>query len=255
MRNVIIGDIHGCIDEFKELIAELALKPGDKVTCLGDFLDKGPDPVGCLHFAREQGFASIRGNHEERHLKWRHNTLRETLDPSYTNAMRPFHTEDELRQNGELTPEDLKWMTDLPYYLEVAPGFVAVHGGMLPGLALKDQPTDKIIRARWVDQVTGKPVPTDYEAEDPVPKGSVHWTALYDGLHNVIYGHEAHSLSRPAIDIGLNKARCYGIDTGCVHGGRLTALVLDEGLNVSFVQVQARRKYAEPQWSFPEQSR
>lgn len=250
MKHVIIGDIHGCLDEFQALVEAVALTPGDKVTCLGDFMDKGPDPIGCVRFAREQGFASIKGNHEERHWKWRHNEAREASDPSYKNKMRPFHTKDELRENGELSAEDLKWFAELPYYIEVAPGFVAVHGGLLPGLALKDQPTDKMIRARWVDH-NGKPVPTDYEAASPVPPGSIHWTALYDGLHNVIYGHEAHSLTVPKVDVGVNGARCYGIDTGCVHGGRLTALVLDEMLNVSFVQVPSRREYAKPQWAFP----
>lgn len=252
-RTIIIGDIHGCLDEFKDLVKALELGEDDTVTCLGDFMDKGPDPLGCVHFAREQGFASIKGNHEERHWKWRHNVAREATDPGYKNAMRPFHTDDELRENGELTQADLDWFKSLPYYLEVAPGFIAVHGGLLPGLPLDEQPLDKIVRARWLD-ATGKPINTDYAAKDPVPKGGILWTQLYDGPHNVIYGHEAHSLTVPRVDVGLNGARCYGIDTGCVHGGRLTALVLDEMLNVSFVQVQARRKYAEPQWAFPAHS-
>ncbi len=252
MRHIVIGDIHGCLVEFKELIEAVAPAPGDKVICLGDFLDKGPEPVACLRFAREQGFASIMGNHEERHWKWRRNVTREQREPGYVNAMRPFNTEDELRQNADLSQADLDWIEGLPYYLEFTPGFVAVHGGLLPGLPLDQQPTDKIVRARWVDQVTGKPIPTDYSAKDPVPPGSVHWTSLYDGSYEVIYGHEAHSLTSPRVDVGLNRAHCYGIDTGCVHGGRLTALVVDESQWVSFVQVQSRRKYAEPQWAFPQ---
>lgn len=252
MKYVIIGDIHGCLDEFKELVTAVALSPSDKVVCLGDFMDKGPEPVSCLRFAREQGFSSVKGNHEERHWKWRRNIAREKAEPGYVNAMLPFKSEEELRQNAELSQADLDWIEGLPYYLEFMPGFVAVHGGLLPGLSLDQQPTDKIVRARWVDRATGKPVPTDYNAENPVPPGAIHWTALYDGQHDVIYGHEAHSLTTPKFDVGANRAHCYGIDTGCVHGGRLTALVLNEDLTASFVQVQARRKYAEPQWAFPQ---
>jgi hypothetical protein len=249
MRTILIGDIHGCLDEFQELVAALTLIPEDRVICLGDFMDKGPEPVACLRFARQQGFESIKGNHEERHWKWRRNVARELREPGYVNAMRPFHTEEELRQNGELTPDDLEWIASMPYWIEFVPGFVAVHGGLLPRLPLDQQPLDKIVRARWLDQ-TGKPIPTDYESKNPRPPGAVHWTELYDLPYNVVYGHEAHSLTAPREDLSKNDSRCFGIDTGCVHGGRLTALVLDKDLNPSYVQVQARRKYAEPQWGF-----
>jgi hypothetical protein len=115
-------------------------------------------------------------------------------------------------------------------------------------LPLIDQPEDKIIRARWVDD-TGKPVPTDYDAKEAKPPGSRHWTELYDLPYHVVYGHEAHSLHLPRIDHRPNGVKCYGIDTGCVHGGRLSALVIANGLVQNIVQVQARKKYADPPWS------
>lgn len=248
-RQILIGDIHGCLDEFQELVRVVSPQSGDRVICLGDFMDKGPEPVACLRFARQQGFLSVRGNHEERHWKWRRNVARERTEPGYVNAMRAFRTDLELTQNKELTQEDLDWMGALPYFIEFAPGWVAVHGGLLPGLALDKQPLDKIIRARWVDP-TGKPVPTDYDSANPVPLGTVHWTWLYDLPYHVVYGHEAHSLTTPREDVTKDGRVCYGIDTACVHGGRLTALVLDENLSPSYVQVQAERKYAEPQWAF-----
>lgn len=246
MRHVFIGDIHGCLDEFKELVEKLDLRSDDQVVCLGDFMDKGPDPVGCVRFARLNGFTSILGNHEERHVRWRRNVERELTVPGYKNGMRAFSSEDELRQNAELSAEDLEWFLTLPYY-QVFSNFVAVHGGLLPGLALTEQPLDKIIRARWVNSF-GKPIPTDYESKDPVPPGALHWTELYTGAHNVVYGHEAHSLTNPRIDERRNGVRCFGIDTGCVHGGRLTALVLEES-DVRFVQVQARRVYKPLRWA------
>ncbi len=253
MRHILIGDVHGCLDEFQELVRAVAPQPGDRVICLGDFMDKGPEPVACLRFVRQRGFESIKGNHEERHWKWRRNVARELREPGYVNAMRPFHSELELGQNRDLSQEDLEWIEALPYLVEFAPGWVAVHGGLLPGLALDKQPVDKIVRARWVD-LTGKPVPTDYDSTSPQPPGTVHWTALYDRPYHVVYGHEAHSLTMPREDGTKDGRTCYGIDTGCVHGGRLTALVLDENLSPSYVQVQARRKYAEPQWGFPTQN-
>lgn len=247
MRNVIIGDIHGCFEEFQKLIEVVNLQPGDKVICLGDFMDKGPYPVECLQYARRKGFASIKGNHEERHAKWRRNVEREKVNSAYKNAMRAFSRAEEQVENSRLTEEDLAWIRSLPYYIEVIPGLLAVHGGLLPGLPLKDQPEDKIIRARWVD-ADGKPVPTDYDAKEAQPPGTFHWTEQYDGDLNVVYGHEAHSLHTPRIDERPNGTKCYGIDTGCVHGGRLTAMVVANGHVQGFVQVPALKKYANMPW-------
>lgn len=248
MRHVIIGDIHGCFDEFQHLIEVLALQPDDQVLCLGDFMDKGPYPVECLQYARKSGFKSILGNHEERHAKWRRNSEREKVDSAYKNAMRPFTRLEELVENGRLSDEDLAWVRSLPYHVEVVPGLLAVHGGLLPGLPLRDQPNDKIIRARWVD-AEGKHMPTDYDAKEAKPAGAFHWTEQYDGPLNVVYGHEAHSLTVPRIDTRPNGTKCYGIDTGCVHGGRLTAMVVERGFVQSMIQVPALKKYADMPWS------
>ena len=43
MRTIIIGDIHGCVEEFDALIDTLAPTPADTVALCGDLVDKGPD--------------------------------------------------------------------------------------------------------------------------------------------------------------------------------------------------------------------
>jgi bis(5'-nucleosyl)-tetraphosphatase (symmetrical) len=245
MRFIFIGDIHGCIDEFQELVRLVDVRPEDQVVCLGDFMDKGPDPAGCVRFARESGFRSILGNHEEKHIKWRQNEARAKADPTYTNRMRPFSPE-KAAQNAALSDEDVAWLQALPILLEPLPGFVVVHGGLFPGLTLEEQPQDKILRARYVN-AQGEHMPSDFESLTPVPPGGRHWATVYDGTHNVIYGHEAHSLSTVRQDRNLHGVVCYGIDTGCVHGGRLTAMIVEDS-RVSFMQVQARRMYKGAPW-------
>lgn len=245
MRFIFIGDIHGCIEEFQELIRLVDVRTEDRVVCLGDFMDKGPDPVGCVRLARERGFLSILGNHEEKHLKWRRNEARARVEPKYKNGMRPLKPA-ELEQNALLSDEDIAWLERLPITFEPIPGMLLVHGGLFPGLDLKDQPADKIVRARWVDE-DGKHVPSDFDSPDPRPPGAFYWMELYDGPYNVVYGHEAHSLTTAREDACDNGQVCYGIDTGCVHGGRLTAMVVEDGV-VSYVQAQAKRVYQEPPW-------
>lgn len=249
MRFIFIGDIHGCLDEFQELVRLADVRPEDQVICLGDFMDKGPDPVGCVRFARESGFRSILGNHEEKHLKWRRNEARVRTEKDYVNKMRPFSAK-VAAQNAALSDDDVAWLKALPIMLEPLPGFILVHGGLFPKLALKDQPTDKIIRARYVD-ANGEHMVSDFDSPTPVPAGGRHWATMYDGQHNVVYGHEAHSLSTVRQDRSPSGAICYGIDTGCVHGGHLTAMVVEQGGAVNFIQAKAREVYKEPPWPLP----
>lgn len=69
-RVFIIGDIHGCCKTFKKLILEkISIKKSDKIYCLGDYVDRGPDTKGVIDFIirmREQGYNihTLRGNHE-----------------------------------------------------------------------------------------------------------------------------------------------------------------------------------------------
>lgn len=92
MRTIVLGDIHGCLDEFRELVQRLDVQSSDHVLLAGDLMDRGPDPVGCVQFARESRFLSVLGNHEERHLRWRRHNIHlgaERAGPSRTEAT--FH--------------------------------------------------------------------------------------------------------------------------------------------------------------------
>ena len=72
MRTLVIGDVHGCLDELRALLVRCSFDgASDRLVLLGDLLDRGPDPVGCVQFARELGAESVVGNHEETHLRFR----------------------------------------------------------------------------------------------------------------------------------------------------------------------------------------
>ncbi|MEC8614033.1 MAG: metallophosphoesterase, partial [Verrucomicrobiota bacterium] len=42
-RTIAIGDVHGCANEFEELLKKLELKPNDRVIQVGDLVNRGPD--------------------------------------------------------------------------------------------------------------------------------------------------------------------------------------------------------------------
>jgi len=253
MKTIMIGDIHGCLDEFQELLERVSPGPSDVVCCAGDFLDRGPDPVGCVRLARERGFLAVLGNHEEKHLRWRRHEDRRAADPNYKNPMRPMPPE-RLAQNAALTAEDIAWLKSLPLTLEPVPGWILVHAGLFPSKSIEAQTKskdlrDKIIRLRWVDQ-EGEFVPLEDDTAAEGPQGSRAWMEVYDGKYNVVYGHAVHSRSTPKINERPQGVRTYGIDTGCCFGGRLTALIYEDG-RVSFEQVQARQVYATSPFGAP----
>lgn len=255
MRTILFGDVHGCLEELRELVNRLAVGPTDRLVFVGDLMDKGPLPAETVRYVRELGAQMVLGNHEEKHLRWRRHEDKKRGNPNYKNPMHPLGPAKEA-QNAALSDEDVAWLNNLPTVLELAPGWVVVHGGLLPGKPLATQMADKklsstLLRLRWVDK-EGKHVPVSYdEAGHPTPlKEGDHWAEVYDGKVNVVYGHEAHSLTTPRVDEQPQGTRTFGIDTGVVHGGHLTAMVLDSNemdqslkAHVEFVQVAARVKY------------
>lgn len=76
--------------ELQALLRKVGYVPGDdRLVILGDLIDRGPDPVGVVRFAREQGAQIVLGNHEEKALRWLGYEKRRAEDPSLINPMEP----------------------------------------------------------------------------------------------------------------------------------------------------------------------
>ena len=66
-RVFVVGDVHGCIDDFNNLITKLNFDAtNDQLILAGDLTSKGPDSVGVLRRARELGALCVRGNHDDK---------------------------------------------------------------------------------------------------------------------------------------------------------------------------------------------
>lgn len=244
MRTIIIGDVHGCREEFAQLLQTVDYMPGrDDLVSVGDLLDRGPDPVGTVALAMEQKARLVRGNHEEKALRWLRHEAKAAADPSYKNPMRPVPAERQGQWKGLLEAQ-VAYLRNSPTLLDLKNGWLAVHAGLEPGVSLKKQRDDRLVRVRYVD-ATGEMVGyTDGSLDQP--EGTVYWTEQWKGPQHVVYGHAVHSKTEPRIDTfeGPNGiVRMIGIDTGCCFGGRLTAMILDGSAEPAFVQVQASRNY------------
>lgn len=65
-RDFVIGDLHGCYEDFIRLLGELDFDTRcDRMFSVGDLVDRGPKNMECLRLIKEPWFHSVRGNHED----------------------------------------------------------------------------------------------------------------------------------------------------------------------------------------------
>lgn len=225
-RTIVIGDLHGCRRELLELLREVDFADGDRVVAVGDLVVRGPDPAGTLAVLREVGARAVRGNHEERVLRWY--AARGTKDEPSLGDM----TKATVRA---LSDEDFAMLRALPLWLDLPEHDVrVVHAGVEPGVPIEEQDPVTLVSIRGVNR-KGKPV---------FSRGETPWGAVYTGPPHVVFGHNADA--EPQV-----HPWATGIDTGCVYGGRLTAMVLEEGQppppvrtrREVLVSVKARKAY------------
>lgn len=203
-RTIIIGDVHGCLAEVEALLDRVAFTSGDQLIFVGDLVNKGPDSSGVLRLVRELGARAVLGNHEYRLIASRaarrKGELGPRLSPLQERLVRSF-TEEEWA-----LLESLPLKLDLPEH-----GVRVVHAGVVPGVPFEALDVNTVTRMRSL-----KPDGT------PSEKWGTPWGALYSGPPHVVFGHNARKTPQIHPD-------ATGIDTGCVYGGKLTALVLDAG--------------------------
>ncbi len=240
----IIGDVHGCFDELTELLQQMGytidagvsrpdglpytVSPpaGRSAVFLGDLVDRGPrisDTLKLVMAMVADGAAwCVPGNHDIkllRKLQGRNVQVTHGLDRSI----------EQLEQESEAFREGVARFLDslVSHYVLDDGRLVVAHAGLKQ--SMQGRGSGKVREFCLYGETTGE---TD-EFGLPVRH---NWAAEYKGSAMVVYGHTP--VPQPE---WLN--RTINIDTGCVFGGRLTALRYPEG---ELVSVLARRIYAEP---------
>lgn len=258
MAHYVIGDIHGCRESLDALLHRIGYRPGaDRLWLCGDLVNRGPDSLGVLRWAREQGdsLVCVLGNHEV-HL------LGAALRVPGFRMRSAFGPILEAPDGPEL----LAWVASRPL-LHREEDRVLVHAGLLPAWTLETAyglsgGCEELLRgdgavgllaasrrgeehagaeedgelarfAHFLQVVTllrlvdekGHMVPEWVEGPEARPRSTFPW---FDAEHSrpvgtrIFFGHWA------ALGLMLREdAVC--LDSGCVWGGRLSALRLDDG--------------------------
>lgn len=204
MKRYVIGDIHGCYDELKELydkIVQHADLDAFKIIFVGDYVDRGPKSKEVVDFVmniEKSGHIALMGNHEDM-----------LLAGEYTYAAETIVSFGGFR--GHYIPEwAMNWMRSLPKYYEDDTIIVA-HAGGTPHVKMVDQSDAMLLWYRY-------------------PAGSGAWLDKH-----LYHGHTPSLSVNPEGGPGRTN-----VDTGCVYGGYLTAAIVGaDGKPEGFIQVPA----------------
>lgn len=234
----IVGDVHGCCDEFEELLEllgydvawsgrDVTVTPpvGRTLVFVGDLVDRGPRSPDVLRIAMSMSEAGtalcVEGNHDFKLLRW---LTGRNVKPS--NGLQA--SIDQMQEEDPAFHARARnYLGSLPPYLWLdGARLVVAHAGIRQDMIGKAG--GKVRSFALYGDTTGE---TDGFGL-PV---RLNWALAHGGETSIVYGHVA------APDVqAVNNTWC--LDTGCCFGGRLTALRWPER---ELVSVPARKVWFE----------
>ena len=242
----IIGDVHGCARELCALLAALgwtvrrsqagdflgvdAHPDGRRGIFVGDLVDRGPDTPEVLRIAMSmtahgQAFC-VRGNHEEKLLR----ALRQRRLRSATTEQAARHGLAESLE--QLDAESPEFVADVIDFIDGLVSHYVFDDGRLvishAGLAQRyhGRTSGRVRNLAMYGETTGETDRWGYPVR-------LDWARDYRGDARVVYGH-----TPVPVPEWINNTLC--VDTGCVFGGRLSALRYPEN---DVIGVSAGEKY------------
>lgn len=198
-------DIHGCYDEFIELLSEVEYnKNQDKLIIIGDLVDRGPKILDVLDYCMDnKDYVEVLiGNHDR--------MLLDAIKSCKINSVKKINPKSSigllLSRGNEYVDKVFDYLNSLKYYkLLEKEKIILVHGGMFSSRAIDDQDKLDLILARPIDEGFNK----------------------IDG-YNFIVGHTPTTALVQGYDTAIQKGNTLFLDCGCVHGGQLCCYWLEE---------------------------
>ena len=150
---LVIGDIHGCYDEFQDMTDETNCTD---IIALGDLVDRGP-LVNCVleYFMRNEDCYSVLGNHDDKFLRY-----------LIGNKVRIGHgLQETIDQTKDMNKVELAlYLMSLPLIIKVGRNYM-FHAGMNPNRSIHNQQREMLLMGRRYN-------PEDHSFQDRPGSGS-----------------------------------------------------------------------------------
>jgi len=244
---IVIGDVHGCLEELKQLLNKCGYRKGiDRVILVGDLVGKGPFSVETVQYVKDNNFECLRGNHEEFIFEWHTAVLSGKQPPPIKS---PTHADAANR----LSESEWAWLKSMPYIISIPKSLhgvphsasassgstplqtpqdvVIVHAGLVPNVPHHKQDPEAMTNMRNLVLTSSG----EWQWKSSTDQGEP-WAKVWHGPEHIVFGHDAVR--------GLQLyPHATGLDTGCCYGVALTALVLPRA---ELVSVAAAAVYSPP---------
>lgn len=231
-KKIIVGDLHGCYDEFLDLLIAAKYNPhNDTIISLGDLNDRGPKSNDCIrrfnHSLYERHYG-IRGNHDDKFIRW----LR-------GNKVNTESIQKTIDQFGEDLDKDQLYykMMDMPYIIKVGENNFCTHAGFNPEYDPMCNSKEFSMYARYYDP--------QIRTFSNAPDLKYWFEYLKPSENNYFFGHIVFD------KMPKNKG-VYALDAGCYAGGKLRAAVLRFNKFSEIIEVDSQQPKSEPEkdWDY-----
>lgn len=257
-RLIVVGDIHGMDNALEALLEKVGFIHGmDHIVATGDMVAKGPDSPAVVDRLMALNASAVRGNHEDRILLAHRELARKFGAGREIDALQRQNRKGEMAELAvvrSLSQEHIDWLANLPVILTIdALRIYVVHAGLVPGVDLDNQDPWAVMNMRSLaypreelraknnepprrrrrrdgDDVDDPSISFDRSVWVPLetPDGEMWFDAWNEyqmrfkkwERYTVLYGHDAKT--------GYKEGKyTFGLDSGCVKGKALTALVIE----------------------------
>jgi bis(5'-nucleosyl)-tetraphosphatase (symmetrical) len=250
----VVGDVHGCLEQLKQLMSKINYASSDRVIFLGDYVGRGPDSLGVIQYLRSlENAVCILGNHDL-HLLYDYFVKgdRHPINPDFYPIFSSNEAEDMMQ-----------WVRSLPLTHSEHQAFF-VHAGLYPGWSVSiasalSHEACELLRGdsykRFLSNMYGNfPNRWDPELKDidrfrfilnactrmrylttdglldftenqppSLVKDKVPWYQNLQSESVIYFGHWA------SLEGKVHTRYVHSLDGGCVWGGRLMAMNIETG--------------------------
>ena len=213
-RILVISDVHGCLKEFKQLLNKVQLSKQDTLILLGDYIDRGPNPMDTLFYIMElinkkYKVIVLRGNHEEMFVsnieKINKKDYKEISEDSLLNINGSIRTINEFIDLS-ITKQSsiINFIHNMPLYYGIENKYIFSHAGLYVPDNYSDYTLNKLLQMQTKEELL--------------------WSRKYifskqfkNNEYTIIFGHT------PTQNLTTNKSKqgkiWYGEDKICIDCG------------------------------------